>query len=69
MLSIFVVDKQLIKIVVAPLCGIGNVLHGTAIVFLSLLVGIVLFSWFTYRQAPDLEPTATNQSTTMGKTN
>lgn len=41
---------------VAPLAGIGNVLHSTAMVFLCLLAGIMLFSWFTYRLAPDLEP-------------
>lgn len=55
--------------VVAPLAGIGNVLHSTAIVFLCLLVGILLFSWFTYRLAPDLEPTSKADSSTGSKSN
>lgn len=41
--------------VVAPLVGIGGILHSTAIVFLSLLLLVVVFSVWTYRLKPDLD--------------
>ena len=41
--------------VVAPLVGIGDILHSTAIVFLSLLLLVVVFSVWTYRLKPDLD--------------
>lgn len=41
--------------VVAPLAGVGNILHSTAIVFLVLLALVLFFSWLTYRLKPDLQ--------------
>lgn len=41
--------------VVAPLVGLGNVLHSTAIVFVCLTVVILIFSFTTRRIAPDLD--------------
>lgn len=40
--------------VVSPLVGVGNILHSTAIVFVSLLAPIVLFAFWTSRLKPDL---------------
>ena len=48
--------------VAAPLCGLGDVMHSTPLVFIGLLAGILLFSWLTYRLAPDLEPTSANHA-------
>lgn len=48
--------------VVAPLAGLHNVLHSTAIVFLCLLVGVLLFSYMTYRLAPDLDSNASGSN-------
>ena len=41
--------------VVAPLAGIGDVMHSTAIVFLVLLALVLVCSFFTYRLKPDLD--------------
>lgn len=46
--------------IVAPLVGIGNTFHSTAIVFLALLLLILITSLGTYRLAPDLDSTGTN---------
>lgn len=41
--------------IVAPLVGIRNILHSTAIVFLVLLAFVLFFSVWTYRLKPDLD--------------
>lgn len=40
--------------IVAPLVGIGNILHSTALVFLGLLLLVIIFSIWTYRLKADL---------------
>lgn len=41
--------------IVAPLVGLGNVFHSTAIVFVALMVCIVTMSVLSSRLAPDLD--------------
>lgn len=48
------VSGYIVGATVAPLAGIGNVMHSTAIVFLVLLVFVLVFSFLTYRLKPDL---------------
>lgn len=47
------VAGYLVGAIVAPLVGIGNILHSTAIVLLVLLVFVIIFSIWTYRLKPD----------------
>lgn len=56
------VAGYIVGAVVAPLAGIGNVLHSTAILFLILLAGTVIFSFMTYRLAPDLDSGASGNA-------
>lgn len=48
------VSGYVVGAIVAPLVGVGNILHSTAIVFLGLLLFVVIFSVLTYRLKPDL---------------
>ena len=48
------VSGYIVGAIVAPLAGIGNVMHSTAIVFLVLLAFVLVFSFLTYRLKPDL---------------
>lgn len=48
------VAGYLVGAIAAPLVGIGNILHSTAILLLVLLVFVIIFSIWTYRLKPDL---------------
>lgn len=48
------VSGYVVGAIVAPLVGVGNILHSKAIVFLVLLLFVVIFSVLTYRLKPDL---------------
>lgn len=48
------VAGYLVGAIVAPLVGIGNILHSTAIVFLVLLLFVIVFSVWTYCLKSDL---------------
>ena len=50
--------------VVSPLVGKGNIMHATAIGFLSMVVFVVVFAIITNRLAPDLD-TGTSNSTSQ----
>lgn len=53
--AILGVAGYIVGAIVAPLVGIGNVFHSTAIVFVALMVCIVTMSILSSRLAPDLE--------------
>lgn len=48
------VTGYVVGAIVAPLVGIGNILHSTALVFLGLLLLVIIFSIWTYRLKADL---------------
>lgn len=48
------VAGYLVGAIVAPLVGIGNILHSTAIVFLVLLLFVIIFSVWTFRLKSDI---------------
>lgn len=49
------VSGYVVGATVAPLAGIGDVMHSTAIVFLVLLALVLVCSFLTYRLKPDLD--------------
>lgn len=49
------VAGYIVGAIVAPLVGLGNILHSTAMVLLGLLVLVVALSFWTYRLKPDME--------------
>ncbi|MDO5395532.1 MAG: multidrug effflux MFS transporter [Bacteroidales bacterium] len=53
--SLLGVAGYVVGAIVAPLVGIDNVLHSTAIVYMVLTVGVALFALMSRRLAPDLD--------------
>lgn len=53
--SILGISGYVVGAVVAPLVGVGNVLHSTAIVFLCLGAAVMIFSLASRRLSPDLD--------------
>ena len=51
--AILGVSGYAVGAVVAPLVGMGNILHSTAIVFLSLTALVSIFALLTHRLSPD----------------
>ena len=57
--SILGISGYVVGAIVAPLVGVGNVLHSTAIVFLCLGAAVMVFSLASRRLSPDLDTPTT----------